>query len=169
MKLQLENLAKEHQNVCLHLQSLQLDNHRLRLKQALLQAINQAKQQVLDVLWRQRATTGSSNSSTCNDRTIAALQELEQQVQQLLQASGSIAGASDDSSSSATNGTSGDTQRSWHISSCNSGHLDVPSSEATAAAPLQQQPQQGRSCGSSAFQLAGTAAAGNPARLATPM
>jgi hypothetical protein len=101
-KLELEYLAKEHQRIYQHLQSLKLDNFRLRLKQALLQAINEAKQQVLDVLWQHREATGSS----CNQNTISALQQLEQQVQQLLQASGTAAAPSGKATSSTSNSTS---------------------------------------------------------------
>jgi hypothetical protein len=142
VKLELEHLLKEHQLVCLQLQSLQLDNRRLRLKQALLHAINQAKQQLLDVLWQHRASTGSSTSSKCNDCTISALQELEQQVQQLLQASATIAAPSEDaSSSSATNGTSGSMHSSWQTSSSTSSqpYLASAASGAAMAAPLQQE------------------------------
>jgi hypothetical protein len=140
-KLELEYLLAEHQSIQQQLQSLQLDNKRLRLKQALLHAINQAKQQLLDVLWQHReATSSDGNSSKSNDNTIAALQDLEQQVQQLLQASGAIELPTEPGSSSTSNGTDGSTHSSWHSGSpSSSGAFLARAASYTAAAAAQQQ------------------------------
>jgi hypothetical protein len=98
----------------------------------------------LDVLWQHRAASSSEgDSSTCNDNTVAALQDLEQQVQQLLQASGAIEVPSELGSSSTSNGTSGSMNSSWQSDSPSSSAAflarDVSSAAAAAAAPQQQQ------------------------------